>query len=489
METGKCNTPQCRFAHGEAQLRATHSSFNMKLCSFAQSGRCRHGSECRFAHDRKELGPLPVNAEPDLPQDVPTIMTGQRAWSRQHGVEKNSIRSAHVGHDAVTLNIHSSIPVKESHVLKERSSWSAHRNKFDSRSWARSGNSSVTEVPSSERTGSSMTMSDDSSSGEGNHNKYNDAEIKATTLQVTNVPCYFTQGALLSMLEDLDRSLQGAYDFFYCPWDEKHQRNLGYAVINFVDTQSGAQFQQRWCGRDLCLGAKGQRALQVGKAPLQGLQANIKHFRKTAVKLYSERRFYPLVRDTAGILQPLEELPPDTLTRFKRQVRSQDLKFPVEPFDPFKPLPRISRRSKQRMYKGASRATTADEEISREVSDPSVAPVAEQSIQPFALPADRTWGMPITSADQGVGQVQMWPGMVASVPWPLGNQAIVVPSDFMGYHPCLQDGHLQGLCAADVLGTDGQGVPGSYQQQPQRFVCMVMPMAPTNSNNSGSFAW
>ena len=54
---GFCTDSNCRFAHNEAQLRATHGFFKMKMCGFAQSGRCKHGESCRFAHSREELRP------------------------------------------------------------------------------------------------------------------------------------------------------------------------------------------------------------------------------------------------------------------------------------------------------------------------------------------------------------------------------------------------------------------------------------------------
>lgn len=227
------------------------------------------------------------------------------------------------------------------------------RNESDSAdgsSWT-SGNSSMTDVPRSEHTGtgSPPTTSDSSSGGNGGDSGSGGAinsagpsastgvsgngasggirerrvktqsrrplpqsgdavglEPKVTTLFITNIPTYLTQGALLSMFEDLNYAMRGNFDFFFCPWEEKAGQNKGWAIINFPDVMEAAAFQQYWSNKEMCRGGRGQKALRVIKAALQGLQANLEYFSAVDITDCSDPRFRPLFRDGSGILQPLQ---------------------------------------------------------------------------------------------------------------------------------------------------------------------------------------
>lgn len=222
-----------------------------------------------------------------------------------------------------------------------------------STSWNSQGESSMTEVPQSEHggTGSPPVTSDSSggdrsagnsaqpqyssgghqsssatanaSSGEtrqkghanrrptrsttsGDQTSQSSSSQRVTTLLVTNVPLYLTQGALLSMFEDLADSMRGTYDFFFCPWDEKLSHNFGYALINFPDPADACRFQQRWTNKELCKGNRGQKALRIVSASMQGLAANLEYFSKVEITPCSDPRFRPLHRNSeTKILQPL----------------------------------------------------------------------------------------------------------------------------------------------------------------------------------------
>lgn len=52
-----------------------------------------------------------------------------------------------------------------------------------------------------------------------------------TTIMIKNIPNKYTQQMLL---ETIDYSSAGKYDFFYLPIDIKNQCNVGYAFINFI---------------------------------------------------------------------------------------------------------------------------------------------------------------------------------------------------------------------------------------------------------------
>jgi hypothetical protein len=128
---------------------------------------------------------------------------------------------------------------------------------------------------------------------------------EVTTLLITHVPNFLTQGALLSMFEDLMCTMRTKFDFFYCPWDEQVNRNLGYALINFPIQEDARLFQSRWNNQELCPGSRGVRPLRVIEAALQGRQKNMEHFSQVEIAQCTELRFRPLRRDHMGLLQPL----------------------------------------------------------------------------------------------------------------------------------------------------------------------------------------
>jgi hypothetical protein len=68
---GKCNDPDCSFAHGEEELRLS-PNFKNKLCKWFSKGKCRNGSDCGFAHGTEELrNPKSIDLLPETGEIPP----------------------------------------------------------------------------------------------------------------------------------------------------------------------------------------------------------------------------------------------------------------------------------------------------------------------------------------------------------------------------------------------------------------------------------
>jgi len=148
---------------------------------------------------------------------------------------------------------------------------------------------------------------------------------------ISNIPTYLTQGALLSMFEDLTLAMRGKFNFFYCPWNSKEGQNMGFAVINFEEHAYATAFQQKWSGKELCRGGWSQKPLRVIKAVLQGLEANVAYFRKVDFdENCRDLRFRPLYRESGSSemlalgVDPDAQLAPVELAKLQ-QVLQQDM--------------------------------------------------------------------------------------------------------------------------------------------------------------------
>jgi hypothetical protein len=72
---------------------------------------------------------------------------------------------------------------------------------------------------------------------------------KRTTLMIRNIPNKFTQQMLLDLVNSTHH---GEFDFFYLRMDFRNHCNVGYAFINFIDTASIITFAHKHVGRKWC---------------------------------------------------------------------------------------------------------------------------------------------------------------------------------------------------------------------------------------------
>mmetsp|Transcript_93108 Transcript_93108/g.216375 ORF Transcript_93108/g.216375 Transcript_93108/m.216375 type:complete len:737 (-) Transcript_93108:863-3073(-) len=435
----------------------------------------------------------------------------------------------------------------------------------DGSSWA--SGSSATEVPRSEHTGSPPPTTSDSSSGAGAVSSTaltgaagsasangsgstsgeqqplrikakerrppreldcaNTSSSKVTTLLITNIPTYLTQGALLSMFEDLTYTMRGNFDFYYCPWDENIGQNLGYALLNFVDPNDAAAFQQTWSNKELCRGGRGQKPLRVMKAVVQGLQANLEYFSKVEIARCADLRFRPLYRDANGLLQPLQLNAVAATAPQEEASANTDVTLPEPSLLPEPPptilaaAPPGGRRQGRgqpsqdtRMYghwhetvsrppattahrlpahHGRPRRSTRSGDVQSCVKQEAVDgrhQACPQHGGDFQLQLHQNyWSKPqaagnemATSASQ---QVLTWPVMMTAMPWPMSEQTqkSVAPAE-KDYQGSLQDllllGGTESMANLGPGATPGGGCgagSSALQAQYQQFVpYMMMPM-------------
>lgn len=118
----------------------------------------------------------------------------------------------------------------------------------------------------------------------------------ATTLMIRNVPNKCDRADFMAWLDSLN--FKGQYNFVYLPIDSHTRMNVGFAFVNFdypevaqrcIVTVMGNQFP----------GMRNQsnaRPLRVSVAHLQGLEANMAHFRKSHVLSLPVHSHRPWVR-------------------------------------------------------------------------------------------------------------------------------------------------------------------------------------------------
>jgi len=107
-----------------------------------------------------------------------------------------------------------------------------------------------------------------------------------TTLMIRHVPKGYTQATLLEELKQM--GFLACVDFFYLPIDFRSSKNVGYCFVNFTTPDAATRFRSTLDGKHMKLSGEDEeekRPVDVCPARLQGRQANIEHFRNSAVML------------------------------------------------------------------------------------------------------------------------------------------------------------------------------------------------------------
>ena len=125
---------------------------------------------------------------------------------------------------------------------------------------------------------------------------------KRTTFMIRNIPNKYTQEMLMELI---DESHKGQYDFLYLRMDFKNRCNVGYAFINFIDPQSAVSFALKVCGKRWSK-FNSEKICSLSYANIQGKDALISKFRDSQVML-EQANYRPKIFYSDGPLKGQEE--------------------------------------------------------------------------------------------------------------------------------------------------------------------------------------
>mmetsp|Transcript_55038 Transcript_55038/g.128755 ORF Transcript_55038/g.128755 Transcript_55038/m.128755 type:complete len:422 (+) Transcript_55038:116-1381(+) len=119
-------------------------------------------------------------------------------------------------------------------------------------------------------------------------------ESPPTTLMIRNIPNRYTQRELIAELEEL--GFTGTFDFLYVPLDKGTMSNVGYAFVNFIDAlwakKCFEEFQNHRFKQHRRVSSK---VAAVSVAHIQGLEANLAHYKNAAVNSAKMKQLRPVI--------------------------------------------------------------------------------------------------------------------------------------------------------------------------------------------------
>ncbi len=125
---------------------------------------------------------------------------------------------------------------------------------------------------------------------------------KRTTVMIRNIPNKYTQVMLLS---EIDVAFKQEYDFFYLPIDFKNRCNMGYAFINFLDSQSIISFWAEFIGQRW-YNFNSEKVCAMSYARIQGRASMIARFQNSIVMDKGDE-YRPVLFFTSGAEMGLRE--------------------------------------------------------------------------------------------------------------------------------------------------------------------------------------
>jgi len=114
-----------------------------------------------------------------------------------------------------------------------------------------------------------------------------------TTLMIRNIPNRCSQREVIGELERV--GLAGCFDFVYVPLDLGTMSNVGYAFVNFIHPAFAAFCAEVLPRHQFSRQRKSGKPVAVSPAHMQGLEANLRHYEKSAVNTSRLRQRRPVV--------------------------------------------------------------------------------------------------------------------------------------------------------------------------------------------------
>jgi len=134
----------------------------------------------------------------------------------------------------------------------------------------------------------------------------NTEDAPFTTVMIRNIPNRYSQNDLIDEMEEL--GFAGTFDFLYVPLDKGTMSNVGYAFVNFLEEASAKKCMAAFEGYRFKRHRKSSGKIgTVSVAHLQGLEANVRHYERSAVNTAKLRQRRPVIM--ANISSSLTELP------------------------------------------------------------------------------------------------------------------------------------------------------------------------------------
>ncbi|KAJ1983095.1 hypothetical protein H4R34_001483 [Dimargaris verticillata] len=131
-------------------------------------------------------------------------------------------------------------------------------------------------------------------------------EDNRTTFMIRNIPNKYTQKMLIDLLNE---SHFGQYDFVYLRMDFTNHCNCGYAFVNFMDPRSIITLAQRLVGKRWDK-FNSDKVCSIRYADYQGKDQLVEHFRNSNVMLM-DPSYRPKIFYSSGPLKGHEEAFPD----------------------------------------------------------------------------------------------------------------------------------------------------------------------------------
>lgn len=114
-----------------------------------------------------------------------------------------------------------------------------------------------------------------------------------TTLMIRNIPNRCSQRELIGELEKA--GFAGCFDFVYVPLDLGTMSNVGYAFVNFIHSSYAVRCMELLPRIQFSRQRKSGKPVAVSPAHMQGLEANLRHYEKSAVNTSRLRQRRPVV--------------------------------------------------------------------------------------------------------------------------------------------------------------------------------------------------